>query len=87
MYLVNRGAYLECQCKAASIQHTEARNSRAFIILDFEKCRRIRKIDSIASLPTVYYNNTQWQVLTEYNGAGTFQRRYVYGNYIEKVEI
>ena len=28
--------------------------------------RRIRKIDSIASSTTVYYNNSNWQVLSKY---------------------
>ena len=47
--------------------------------------RRIRKIDSVASQTTVYYNNSNWQVLCEYDGAGNYKRMYVYGNYIDEV--
>jgi YD repeat-containing protein len=47
--------------------------------------RRIRKIDSIASSTTVYYNNNSWQVLSEYDGSNNFQRSCVYGNYIDEV--
>jgi RHS repeat-associated protein len=45
---------------------------------------RIRKTDSIADTNTLYYYGSGWQVLAEYNGAGTFQRRFVYGNYIDE---
>ena len=47
--------------------------------------RRIRKIDSDANETTLYYYNYNWQVLCEYNGSGTQQRFYIYGNYIDEV--
>jgi len=46
--------------------------------------RRIRVIDSAASVTTVYYYNSEWQCLAEYNGAGALQRYFVYGNYIDE---
>jgi YD repeat-containing protein len=49
--------------------------------------RRIRKIDSIASQTTLYYYGYGWQVLAGYNGAGTFQRRFVYGNCIDELIV
>ena len=33
----------------------------------------------------MYYNNSNWQVLSEYDGSNNFQRNYVYGNYIDEV--
>jgi len=33
----------------------------------------------------VYYNNNNWQVLSEYDGSNNFQRNCVYGNYIDEV--
>jgi len=47
--------------------------------------RRIRKIDSVASKTTLYYNNPDWQVLCEYDGSGNLQRSFIYGNYIDEV--
>ena len=46
--------------------------------------RRIRVIDSVASTTTLYYYNPEWQCLAEYSGAGTLQRYFVYGNYIDE---
>jgi len=46
--------------------------------------KRIRKIDSVASETTLYYNNYNWQVLAEYNGSNNCQRYFVYGNYIDE---
>ncbi len=46
--------------------------------------RRIRVIDSVASVTTLYYYNPEWQCLAEYSGAGTLQRYFVYGNYIDE---
>jgi len=48
--------------------------------------RRIRKTsyDSVPSVATVYYYNTNWQVLFEKNASDTTQRWYVYGNYIDE---
>ncbi|MHC4154055.1 MAG: RHS repeat domain-containing protein [Planctomycetota bacterium] len=47
--------------------------------------RRIRKIDSDANETTHYYYNNNWQVLSEYDGSGTFKAWYAYGNYIDEV--
>jgi len=44
--------------------------------------RRIRKIDSVASETTLYYNNYNWQVLAQYDGSNNCLRYFVYGNYI-----
>ena len=49
--------------------------------------RRIRKIDSKASTTNLYYYSTDWQVLEEADGSGTFQRLFVYGNYIDEVLV
>ena len=46
--------------------------------------RRVRKSDFVADSNTYYYNNTSWQVLAEYSGAGTLKYSYVYGNYIDE---
>lgn len=46
--------------------------------------RRIKVVDSVAGTTTLYYYNTNWQVLCEKNNAGTTQRWYVYGNYIDE---
>jgi hypothetical protein len=43
---------------------------------------RIRKIAGTET--TLYYNDPEWRVLAEYNGSGTLQRTYVYGNYIDE---
>ncbi len=45
--------------------------------------RRIKAIDSVANTTTLYYYNTNWQVLCE-TSSGTTQRWYVYGNYIDE---
>ena len=45
--------------------------------------RRIKVVDSVVATTTKYYYNTNWQVLCEKNAAGTTQRWYVYGNYID----
>jgi len=47
--------------------------------------RRIRKIDSVASKTTLYYNNPDWQVLEEYDSGGSFMSLHTYGNYIDEV--
>jgi RHS repeat-associated protein len=46
--------------------------------------RRIEAIDSVASTTTRYYYDG-WRVLSETNAAGTKQRHYVYGNYLDEV--
>jgi len=46
--------------------------------------RRIKAVDSVASATTLYYYNTNWQVLCEKNAAGTTLRWCVYGNYIDE---
>ncbi len=45
---------------------------------------RVRKIDTIAGRTTLYYNDPEWRVLAEYDGSGTLQRTYVWGNYIDE---
>ena len=45
--------------------------------------RMIRKIDSNSSETTLYYYNDSRQVLCEYNGGGSFERLFMYGNYID----
>ena len=47
--------------------------------------RRIRKVDKIASNVTLFYYSSDWQVLAEYDGSGSLQRTFVYGNYIDEV--
>jgi len=47
--------------------------------------RRIRKTDHVADTNTLYYYNTGWQVLSEYDGAGNHQQSFAYGNYIDEV--
>jgi len=46
--------------------------------------RRIRKTDHVADTNTVYYYNVNWQVLSEYDGAGTHKQSFAYGNYIDE---
>ncbi len=46
--------------------------------------RRIRKIDSNSSETTLYYYNDSRQVLCEYSGGGSFERMFMYGNYIDE---
>ncbi|MHC4619576.1 MAG: hypothetical protein ACYTEQ_17660, partial [Planctomycetota bacterium] len=46
--------------------------------------RRIRKKDLAATRTTLYYYNTNWQVLAETDANGTTQRWFVYGNYIDE---
>jgi len=46
--------------------------------------RRIRKSDCVADTNTLYYYNDNWQVLCEYNGGGSFERMFMYGNYIDE---
>jgi RHS repeat-associated protein len=46
--------------------------------------RRVRKVDSVANETTLYYHNSNWQVLAETDANGTTQRWYVYGNYIDE---
>jgi RHS repeat-associated protein len=45
--------------------------------------RRIEAIDSVAATTTRYYYDG-WRVLSETNAAGTKQRHYVYGNYLDE---
>ena len=45
---------------------------------------RVRKIDAVAGQTTLYYNDPEWRVLAEYNGSGTLQRTFVWGNYIDE---
>jgi len=47
--------------------------------------RRIKKTDSVADETIYYYYSTNWQVLIEYDDANNFQRKFVYGNYIDEV--
>ena len=47
--------------------------------------RRIRVYDAVADTTTLYYYSDNWQVLSEYDGSGTQQAYYVYGNYIDEV--
>ncbi|MFC1678047.1 RHS repeat domain-containing protein, partial [Planctomycetota bacterium] len=48
--------------------------------------RRVEKKDLIDPNNTRrYYNNYNWQVLTEYDGADVFKQTYFYGNYIDEV--
>ena len=48
--------------------------------------RRIEKKDLVDSNNTRrYYYNNDWQVLSEYDGSGTFKAWYAYGNYIDEV--
>ena len=47
--------------------------------------RRIRKTDHVADTNTLYYYNVNWQVLSEYDGAGTHKQSFAYGNYIDEV--
>jgi len=47
--------------------------------------RRIEKKDLVAGQTTRYYYSSSWQVLDEYDDSGSFQRLYVYGNYIDEV--
>ena len=52
--------------------------------------RRIKKVDSVAGTTNVYYYNDKWQVLCDYNdtgAAGTGQRWFAYGNYIDEALI
>jgi len=46
--------------------------------------RRIRKTDCVADTNTLYYYNDNWQVLCEYSGGGSFERMFMYGNYIDE---
>ncbi|MGB2807521.1 MAG: RHS repeat-associated core domain-containing protein [Sedimentisphaerales bacterium] len=48
--------------------------------------RRIEKKDLIdPNNTTRYYYNNNWQVLCEYDGAGSYKKLFVYGNYIDEV--
>lgn len=50
--------------------------------------RRIREkkdfVDSVRSVVTLFYYNPDWQVLAEYDDAGSLQRYFIYGNYIDE---
>ena len=46
--------------------------------------RRIRKTDCASNTNTLYYYNDNRQVLCEYDGGGSFERMYMYGNYIDE---
>jgi len=46
--------------------------------------RRIRKTDLVADTNTLYYYNVNWQVLSEYDGAGSHKQSFAYGNYIDE---
>jgi len=46
--------------------------------------RRIKKRDCVGDTNNVYYYNDNWQVLCEYDDAGTPQRWFAYGNYIDE---
>ena len=48
--------------------------------------RRIRKVDAVAAVTTLYYYDPDWRCLEEYEG-GTLDRLYVYGNYIDEVVL
>ena len=48
--------------------------------------RRICKVDSVSSETTYYYYNDKWQVLAA-DYSGSYDHRYVYGNYIDEVLI
>ena len=48
--------------------------------------RRIQKKDLIdPNNTTRYYYNYNWQVLAEYDGAGSYKKLFIYGNYIDEV--
>jgi len=47
--------------------------------------RRIRKTDHVADTNTLYYYSINWQVLSEYDGAGSHKQSFAYGNYIDEV--
>jgi RHS repeat-associated protein len=49
--------------------------------------RRIKKRDSIADTNNIYYCNDNWQILCDYNDAGTPQAWFAYGNYIDEVVL
>ena len=50
--------------------------------------RRIRKIDYADSNNSrLYYHNYNWQVVCDYNAGDVYQRNYVYGNYIDEVQV
>jgi hypothetical protein len=46
--------------------------------------RRIRTKNSNTGETTLYYYNDNWQVLCEYSGGGSFERMFMYGNYIDE---
>jgi RHS repeat-associated protein len=48
--------------------------------------RRIEKKDLVDPNNTKrYYYNYRWQVLCEYDGGGSYQKMFIYGNYIDEV--
>ena len=49
--------------------------------------RRIRKVDSIASVTTLYYYDPDWRCLEERDGSDILQRSFIYGNYIDEVLV
>ena len=49
--------------------------------------RRIKVVDEISNATTYYYYSDNWQVLSEYNGSGTLEKNFVYGNYIDEVLV
>jgi len=46
--------------------------------------RRVRKIDSVASVTRLYYYDKDWRAICEYDQGGTIKHRQVFGNYIDE---
>jgi len=49
--------------------------------------RRIRKVDAVAAVTTLYYYDPDWRCLEERNGSDVVQRSFIYGNYIDEVLV
>ena len=49
--------------------------------------RRIRKVDAVAAVTTLYYYDPDWRCLEERDGSDTLQRSFLYGNYIDEVLV
>jgi len=47
--------------------------------------RRIRKVDTVAAVTTLYYYDPDWRCLEERDGSDVVQRSFIYGNYIDEV--
>ena len=49
--------------------------------------RRIRKVDAVAAVTTLYYYDPDWRCLEERDGSDILQRSFIYGNYIDEVLV